>query len=126
MPNIPSRDWRKRSHRLNQSRDNLQIKNREKATKIKALEGKASDLEQSRAQWKKKYEAQVEEVKALTDEIAAKNALMEAERRLHQEEVATNLKELDRLKKKWQMLQQSSQEKKKTRSLGDAIRQLLS
>jgi hypothetical protein len=50
MVNMPSRDWHKRSHRLRESRDEFKTRNRKKAEKIKALEGTATDLEQSRAQ----------------------------------------------------------------------------
>jgi chromosome segregation ATPase len=126
MINMPSRDWRKRSHRIEQSRDSQKIKNREKATRIKALEGKASDLETSREQWKKKYETKVEEIKKLADEIAAKDKLVEAEKALRQQEAAAYAAELDRLKKKWEMLQQVSLKKQNKRSLTDTIRQYLS
>ena len=126
MVNIPSRDWRKKSHRLQDSRDEFKARNREKAAKIKALEGTASDLEHSRAQWKKKCEEKAQENKRLSDELVAKDELIEMERRLRREEAATHAEELEGLKKKWQMLQQSSRERKTKKSLGDTIRQLLS
>jgi len=56
MVNTPSRDWRKKSHRLQDSRDEFKARNREKAEKIKSLEGRTLDLERSRSQWKKKCE----------------------------------------------------------------------
>jgi chromosome segregation ATPase len=126
MPKTPSRDWRKRSHRLCESRDEFKARNREKAAKIKALEGTASDLEQSRAQWKKKCEKKTQEIKTLKNEIAEKDALIEAERILRQQEAAAHVEELEDLKKKWQMLQQSSLGKEPKKSLVDTIRQLLS
>ena len=126
MPKTPSRDWRKRSHRLCESRDEFKARNREKAAKIKALEGTASDLEQSRAQWKKKCEEKTQEIKTLKNEIAEKDALIEAEKILRQQEAAAHVEELEDLKKKWQMLQQSSLGKEPKKSLVDTIRQLLS
>ena len=124
--NIPSRDWRKRSHRLCESRDEFKARNREKAEKIKALEGKALDLEHSRAQWKKKCEEKTQENKALKNEVAEKEALIEAERKLREQEAVTHAEEFEKLKKKWHMQQQVSQENKTKKSLVDAIRQLLS
>jgi chromosome segregation ATPase len=126
MPKTPSRDWRKRSHRLCESRDEFKARNREKAAKIKALEGTASDLEQSRAQWKKKCEKKTQEIKTLKNEIAEKDALIEAEKILRQQEATAHVEELEDLKKKWQMLQQSSLGKEPKKSLVDTIRQLLS
>jgi hypothetical protein len=126
MPKTPSRDWRKRSHRLCESRDEFKARNREKAAKIKALEGTASDLEQSRAQWKKKCETKTQEIKTLKNEIAEKDALIEAEKILRQQEATAHVEELEDLKKKWQMLQQSSLGKEPKKSLVDTIRQLLS
>ncbi len=126
MTNMPSRDWRKRSHRLGESRDEFKSRNREKAAKIKALEGTASDLEHSRAQWKKKCEEKVQENKALKNEIAEKEALIEIERKLRQQEAAANVEAFEVLKKKWQMQQQSSRENKTKKSLVGTIRQLLS
>lgn len=123
---MPSRDWRKRSHRLCKGRDEFKERNREKAAKIKALEGTASDLEHSRSQWKKKCEEKVQENKVLKNEIEAKDALIEEERKLRQQETATHAEELEGLKKKWQMQQQSSLERKTKKSLVDTIRQLLS
>lgn len=126
MVNSPSRDWRKRSHRLQDSRDEFKARNRDKAEKIKALEGKALDLEHSRSQWKQKCEEKTREIKRLADEVAAKDELIEAERKLRQQEAEAHSEELGHLKKKWQMLQQRSQEKKITKSLTDTIRQFLS
>jgi len=126
MVNTPSRDWRKKSHRLQDSRDEFKARNREKAEKIKTLEGKALDLEQSRSQWKKKCEEKTREIKRLADEVASKDELIEAERKLRQQEVSSHSEELEHLKKKWQMLQQRSQEKKTTKSITDTIRQFLS
>jgi len=126
MTNMPSRDWRKRSHRLRKGRDELKTRNREKASKIKALEGSASDLEHSRSQWKKKCEEKAQENKALKNEIAAKDELIETERKLRQQEAAAHVEELEGLKKKWQMLQQSSQVKRAKKSLVGTILQLLS
>ncbi len=99
MTNMPSRDWRKRSHRLSKSRDQFKARNREKAAKIKALEGTASDLGQSRAQWKKKCEERAQENKTLKNEIAAKDALIEEERKLRRQEATTHAEELEMLKK---------------------------
>jgi len=124
--NTPSRDWRKRSHRLSESRDEFKARNREKAEKIKALEGKATDLEHSRAQWKKKCEEKTQENKALKNEVAEKEALIEAERKLREQEALTHAEEFEVLKKKWQMQQQASQEHKTKKSLIGAIQQLLS
>lgn len=126
MTNMPSRDWRKRSHRLGESRDEFKARNREKAAKIKTLEGTALDLEHSRAQWKKKCEEKVQENKALKSEIAEKEALIEMERKLRQQEAAAHAEAFEVLKKKWQMQQQSSLEKKTKKSLVGTIRQLLS
>lgn len=124
--NVPSRDWRKRSHRLCESRDEFKTRNREKAEKIKALEGKASDLEHSRAQWKKKCEEKAQEIKTLKNTVAEKDALIDAERELREQEAVAYAEGLESLKKKWQMQQQASQEKETKKSLVDAIRQLLS
>lgn len=126
MVNMPSRDWRKRSHRLRESRDEFKERNREKAAKIKALEGTTSDLEQSRAQWKKKCEERAQEIKTLKNEIAEKDALLEVERKVREQEAAAYAEELEDLKKKWQMLQQSSLEKKSKKSIAGTIRRLLS
>lgn len=126
MGNISSRDWRKKSHRLQKGRDEFKARNREKAAQIKALQIKTSDVEESRSQWKKKYEEKTREIKRLEDEVAAKNELIEAERRLRKQEAEAHEEELDGLKKKWQMLQQRSQEKKTTKSITDTIRQFLS
>lgn len=126
MTNMPSRDWRKRSHRLCESRDEFKARNRDKAAKIKALEGTASDLEQSRAQWKKKCEEKAQENKTLQNEIAAKDTLIAEERKLRRQEANAHAEELEGLKKKWQMLQRSSLEKKTKKSLVGTIRQLLS
>src|SRR5579863_1786738 len=95
-----ARAWRKRSHRLRASRDALKIRNREKATKIKALEGKASDLEVSRTQWKKKYEDKTEENDILKKEIEARDKLIEIEKQLRQQEAKAHLDELTSFKKK--------------------------
>lgn len=121
-----SRDWRKRSHRLRKGRDALKARNREKATKIKALEGRASDLELSRSQWKKKCEEKTQELKQLTSEIEAKDELIEVEKQLRQQEAAAYFGELESLKKKWQMLQLCFREKKTKKSLIDTILQFLS
>ena len=126
MGNTPSRDWRKRSHRLQDSRDEFKARNRDKAEKIKSLEGKALDLEHSRSQWKQKCEEKAQENKRLADEITAKDELIEVERKLRRQEAQTHSDELEHLKKKWQMLQQRCQEKKPTKSLADTIRQFLS
>jgi len=126
MVNMPSRDWRKRSHRLLESRDEFKMRNRKKAEKIKALEGTATDLEQSRAQWKKKCEERVQEIETLKNELAEKDSLIEAERKLRQQEADVHAEELEGLKKKWRMQQQSSLEKKSKKSLVGTIRQLLS
>jgi hypothetical protein len=126
MVNTPSRDWRRKSHRLQDSRDEFKTRNREKAEKIKILEGRALDLERSRSQWKKKCEEKGQEIKKLADELAAKDELIEAERKLREQEAAVHSEELEHLKKKWQMLQQFSQEKKNKKSLTDTIRQFLS
>lgn len=126
MVNSPSRDWRKRSHRLQDSRDEFKARNRDKAEKIKTLEGKALDLERSRSQWKQKYEEKTREIKRLANEVAAKDELSEAERKLRQQEAAAHADELEGFKKKWQMLQQCSQEKESKKSLADTIRQFLS
>jgi SMC interacting uncharacterized protein involved in chromosome segregation len=126
MVNRPSRDWRKRSHRLQESRDEFKARNRNKAEKIKALEGKALDLERSRSEWKQKCEEKARENKRLADELVAKDELIEAERKLRQQETEAHSEELEQLKKKWQMLQQRSQGKKITKSLTDTIRQFLS
>lgn len=126
MVNIPSRDWRKKSHRLQDSRDEFKARNREKAEKIKTLEGRTLDLERSRSQWKKKCEEKAKENKKLSDDLVVKDELIEAERKLRRQEAETHSEELDHLKKKWQMLQQRSQEKKTTKSLADTIRQFLS
>jgi SMC interacting uncharacterized protein involved in chromosome segregation len=126
MVNTPSRDWRKRSHRLQDSRDEFKARNREKAEKIKALEGKALDLECSRSQWKKKCEEKVQENKRLVDELVAKDELIEMERKMRQQEAAAHADELEGLKKKWQMLQQCSREKKDKKSFAGTIRQLWS
>lgn len=126
MVNRPSRDWRKRSHRLQESRDEFKARNRNKAEKIKALEGKALDLERSRSEWKRKCEEKAQENKRLADELVAKDELIEAEKKLRQQETEAHSEELEQLKKKWQMLQQRSQEKKITKSLTDTIRQFLS
>ena len=122
----PSRDWRKRSHRLSESRDEFKARNREKAEKIKALEGKTTDLEHSRAQWKKKCEEKTQENNALKNEITEKEALIEAERKLRQQEAVIHAEEFESLKKKWQMQQQASLENRTKKSLAGAIRQLLS
>lgn len=126
MANTPSRDWRRKSHRLQDSRDEFKTRNREKAEKIKTLEGRAFDLERSRSQWKKKCEEKGQEIKKLADELVAKDELIEAERKLREQEAAVHSEELEHLKKKWQMLQQFSQEKKNKKSLTDTIRQFLS
>ncbi len=126
MVNRPSRDWRKRSHRLQDSRDEFKARNRDKAAQIKALQIKASDVEESRSQWKKKCEEKTREIKRLEDEVAAKDELIEAARKLRQQEAETHAEELQQLKKKWEMLQQHSREKKTTKSLADTIRQFLS
>jgi len=99
MVNMPSRDWRKRSHRLLESRDEFKMRNRKKAEKIKALEGTATDLEQSRAQWKKKCEERVQEIETLKNELAEKDSLIEAERKLRQQEADVHAEELEGLKK---------------------------
>lgn len=126
MVNMPSRDWRKRSHRLLESRDEFKARNRKKAEKIKALQGTATDLEQSRAQWKKKCEERVQEIETLKNELVEKDSLIEAERKLRQQEAVVHAEELEGLKKKWQMLQQSSQGKKSKTSLVATIQQLWS
>ena len=126
MVNTPSRDWRKKSHRLQDSRDEFKARNREKAEKIKILEGRTLDLKRSRAQWKKKCEEKARENKKLADELVAKDELIEAERQLREQEAAAHAEELGHLKKKWQTLQQFSREKKNTKSLADTIRQFLS
>jgi SMC interacting uncharacterized protein involved in chromosome segregation len=126
MVNRPSRDWRKRSHRLCESRDEFKARNREKAEKIKTLEGRALDLEHSRSQWKKKCEEKAQENKRLADELVAKDELIEMERKLRKQEAAAHADELEGLKKKWQMQQQCSQEKESKKSLADTIRQFLS
>lgn len=125
MTNMPSRDWRKRSHRLCESRDEFKARNREKAVKIKALEGTARDLQQSRTQWKKKCDEKVQEIKDLKTEIAEKNTLIEVERTLRQQEAAAHLEELEELKKKEQMPESCFREQQTKKSLVDAIRQLL-
>ena len=126
MANTPSRDWRRKSHRLQDSRDEFKARNREKAEKIKTLEGRALDLERSRSQWKKKCEEKVQEIKKLADELAAKDELIEMERKLRQQEATVHADELEGLKKKWQMLQQCSREKKNKKSIAGTIRQLWS
>jgi chromosome segregation ATPase len=126
MVNTPSRDWRKKSHRLQDSRDEFKARNREKAEKIKILEGRALDLERSRAQWKKKCEERIQEIKKLANELVAKDELIEMEKKLRQQEAVVHADELEGLKKKWQMLQQCSREKKNKKSLADTIRQLWS
>lgn len=126
MVNIPSRDWRKRSHRLQDSRDEFKARNRKKAEKIKTLEGRASDLEYSRSQWKKKCEKQAQENKRLVGELVARDELIEREKKLREQEAMAHAEELESLKKKWQMQQQFSQEKKTKKSLVGTIRQLLS
>ena len=126
MVNTPSRDWRKKSHRLQDSRDEFKARNREKAEKIKTLEGRALDLERSRSQWKKKCEEKVQENKRLADELVAKDELIEVERKLRLQETAAHADELEGLKKKWQMLQQCSREKKNKKSIAGTIRQLWS
>jgi DNA repair exonuclease SbcCD ATPase subunit len=126
MSNVSSRDWRKKSHRLQKAKDEFKERNREKATKIKSLEGQASDLKKSRSQWKKKYEEKTQEIKRLATELAAKDELIEAEKKLRQQEAAEHAEELERLKKKWEMLQLLSQGKKSKKSLADTIRQFLS
>ena len=126
MVNTPSRDWRKKSHRLQDSRDEFKARNREKAEKIKSLEGRTLDLERSRSQWKKKCEEKAQENKKLADELIAKDGLIEAERQLREQDAIVHAEELEFLKKKWQMLQQLSQEKKNKKSLADTIRQFLS
>ena len=126
MANTPSRDWRKKSHRLQDSRDEFKARNREKAEKIKTLESRTLDLERSRSQWKKKCEEKARENKKLADELVAKDELIEAERQLREKEATAYAEELERLKKKWQTLQQFSREKKNTKSLADTIRQFLS
>jgi SMC interacting uncharacterized protein involved in chromosome segregation len=124
MANTPSRDWRKKSHRLQNSRDEFKARNRDKAQKIKTLEGRTLDLERSRSQWKKKCEERIQEIKRLADELVAKDGLIEIEKKLRQQEAAAHADELDGLKKKWQTLQQCSQGKKSKKSLADTIRQL--
>jgi len=126
MVNTPSRDWRKKSHRLQDSRDEFKARNRDKAEKIKILEGRALDLERSRSQWKKKCEEKVHEIKRLADELVAKDELIELERQLRQQEAAVHADELEGLKKKWQMLQQCSRERKSKKSLAGTIQQLWS
>jgi len=126
MANSPSRDWRKRSHRLEESRDEFKARNRDKAEKIKALEGKALDLEHSRAQWKQKCEEKNQEIKRLKEEVLTKDTVIEAERKIRQQEAEVHSEELNSLKKKWQMQQQRSQEKKTIKSIADTIRQSLS
>lgn len=99
MVNRPSRDWRKRSHRLQESRDEFKARNRDKAEKVKILEGKALDLERSRSQWKEKCKEKTREIKRLTDEVAEKDELIEAERKLRQQEIEMHSEELEQLKK---------------------------
>ena len=99
MGNTPSRDWRKKSHRLQDSRDEFKARNRDKAEKIKTLEGKTLDLERSRSQWKQKCEEKTREIKKLADEVVAKDELIEAERKLRQQEAETHAEELEHLKK---------------------------
>lgn len=86
----------------------------------------ASDLEHSRAKWKKKCEEKDLENKALKNEIETKDVLIEEERKLRQQATALHAEEFEGLKKKWQMQQQFSQEKKTKKSLVGTIRQLLS
>src|ERR1700739_2972905 len=108
MSNSPTRDWRKKSHRLEKSRNEFKERNREKAEKIKASSGRALDLEHSRAQWKKKYEEKSEETDRLAEELASKNSLLEAEKKIRQEEARGHAEEMEKLKKKWQTLQANS------------------
>ncbi|MGH7250216.1 MAG: hypothetical protein ACREGC_04525, partial [Minisyncoccia bacterium] len=101
-------------------------RNRDKAIKVKALTGKAQDLEHSRSQWKKKCEEHAQENQRLVGELAARDALIETEKELRQQEAQMYAEELEQLKKKWQMLQQSFQEKKIKKFPTDIIQQYLS
>ncbi len=59
----------------------------------------ASDLEHSRAKWKKKCEEKDLENKALKNEIETKDVLIEDERKLRQQATALHAEEFEGLKK---------------------------
>lgn len=79
----------RQNKRIKESRDNLKIKNQEKAKQIKALSGKIDDLQVSRDAWKTKYEEHENRIKTLIKSIN------EVEQRLKKDEAL--LKESERL-----------------------------
>ena len=77
------RDLRKKSKRIQESRDALKKKNKEKATNIKKLRGTIDDLKESRNSWKAQYEQVVaKNIKLDTDIKERSNRLKESERKI--------------------------------------------
>ena len=109
-----ARDVRKRNKRLEESRDELKTKSRQQASTIKALKGKASDLQDSRDLWKERCDKEVAKKKCLEIELKAekqrsdqlatlaqeRERLLEMKKNFQDEEKAKYEQEIAELKKK--------------------------
>lgn len=78
VPERP-RDLRKKNKRLAESRDDLKIKNREKATEIKRLGGKIDDINESREKWRRRFEEETSKARELDARLKDTQARLDAE-----------------------------------------------
>jgi len=97
-----------------------------KRLKLKHCKLRPRTLKRVDRNGKRNARKKTREIKRLEDEAVVKDELIEAERKLRKQEAEAHVEEFESLKKKWEMLQQRSQEKKTTKSLTDTIRQFLS
>jgi len=90
-----TRSLRKRFKRVEQSRDSMKDKNREKGTTIKKLKDRHKELEESRDQWKAKYKQSEQE----NSDLAEKNVQLASLFNLKEEQLENLLDDFEELKK---------------------------
>jgi chromosome segregation ATPase len=91
-----SRDLRKKSKRIQESRDTLKEKNKEKSVDLKKLRGALDDMKVSRNSWKAQYEQAVaDNIKLTTDIKSQSNLLTESKRVISEKD-----KQLQEIQKK--------------------------
>ena len=91
-----TRTLRKKVKRIEVSRSSIKAKNRKKGEIIKDLQGRKSELEESRDKWKTKHSAQ----EKACDELSKKYREMADLLQIKEEELREVIKEFEEVKKK--------------------------
>ena len=97
------RDLRKKNKRIQESRDSLKEKNKEKSADLKKLRNTIDDLKESRDSWRAQYEqSSANNIKLKTDIKDQSNLLKESKRKIAEKDnqLLDLQKKCEELKKK--------------------------